>query len=89
MKGFHTSMTTIKVNEAKTSPRAGARKLLTEDNHEVNEYGMLNKAISTHLRRKKKKKTQAYTDSVSHCQSLEKLHLMNVEKNEEIKRYIY
>lgn len=50
---------------------------------------MLNKALNTHLRRKKKKKTQTFTHSVSHCQSLDKLQLMNVEKNEEIKRYIY
>ena len=89
MKGFHTSMTTIRVNEANTSPRFGVRKLMTEDNHQVNEYGMLNKALNNHLKRKKKKKAQAYSHSVSHCQSLEKLQLMNMEKNYEIKRYIY
>jgi DUF438 domain-containing protein len=88
MKGFHSSMTTLRVSEAKTSPRLGARTL-AENNHEVNDYG-LSKAISTHLqRRKKKKKVQVYSDSASHCQSLEKLQLLHREKNDEIKRYIY
>ncbi len=89
MKGFQTSLTTLKPSDNKYSPRIQGKKLLTEDNHEVTDYGLLNKAVNNRLQRKKKKKAEIFSDCVSHCHSLDKLQLLNLEKNEEIKRHIY
>jgi hypothetical protein len=54
----------------------------------VGEYGLLHKAVNRQLKRKKKKKT-VVSDCLSHCQSLDHLQRLNVEKNEEIRRHIY
>jgi len=51
---------------------------------------MLNRVVNDHLKKKKKKKTvKVFADNYDHCQSLDKLHALNMDKNEEIKRFIY
>lgn len=90
MKGYHTSLAFR--TDPQPSSRSAVRKLVTEENHEVGDYGLLNRAVSRQMQRKKKKKRQNFTtisDCLSHCQSLDKLQQLNAEKNEEIKRHIY
>lgn len=62
MRGFHSSMTTMRANDSKISPRFATQRLVAENNHEVNDYGMLNKAVNNHLKKKKKKKAQVFSD---------------------------
>lgn len=52
-------------------------RTVATDSHRVNDYGMLTKAINQHLTKKKKKKTKTYANDYTHCQSLDKLQLLN------------
>ena len=82
MKGYHTSGGLFRSSEnVMGTARSGMRKLYTEEIHEVGDYGLLHKAVSRQMKRKKKKKN-TYSDCVSHCQSLDKLQQLNAEKND-------
>ena len=61
------------------SPRSA---LVESQWHKVNDYGMLSKAVTTHLAKKKKKKTPVVrADNYEHCKSLDKLQLINQQRN--------
>jgi hypothetical protein len=89
MKGYHTSIGAFRGSDVVTgTTRSGTRKLFVEESHEMGDYGLLHKAVTRQMKRKKKKKN-TYSDCASHCQSLDKLQQLNAEKNDEIRRHIY
>jgi hypothetical protein len=63
MKGYQTSLP-FRSNDYLRPFQSTMRKLVTEESHEVGDYGLLHKAVSRQIQRKKKKKKQqkSYSD---------------------------
>jgi hypothetical protein len=56
MRGFHASATSFIDTKIRTSPRLLTERTVAEGRHDVTDYGLLNRALSTHIAKKKKKK---------------------------------
>jgi hypothetical protein len=56
MRGFHATATSFIDAKTRTSPRLLTERTVAEGRHDVTDYGLLNRALSTHMAKKKKKK---------------------------------
>lgn len=86
MRGFNYTVTPFQTARTARQPAAS---LVEQDSHRLNDYGMLSRAVTTHLKKKKKKKgTVVRADNYEHCRSLDKLQLISEQRNEQIKLHI-
>ena len=87
MRGFNYTVSPFHTTRTQRQPVAS---LVQQDSHRLNDYGMLSKAVMTHLKKKKKKKPVEIirADNYQHCRSLDKLQLISEQRNQEIKMHI-